>query len=67
MTDDGHKMNHATARNIFLRAMKKLAIPLCVLYNNEESEGNPTFTAQDPRFQESMSELVTNIYENLDK
>ena len=35
--------------------------------NNEESEGNPTFTAQDPRFQESMSELVANIYENLDK
>ena len=28
MTDEGHKMNHATARNVFLRAMKKIAEPL---------------------------------------
>ena len=26
MTTEGHKMNHATARNIFLRAMKKPVI-----------------------------------------
>ena len=61
MTDDGHKMNHATARNIFLRAMKKLAEPICNLYELE-SERPLEETCKDPRFQESMIDVVADIY-----
>lgn len=66
MTSEGHKMNHATARNIFLRAMKKLAIPVCEAYADESSNIEIDRTARDPRFQESMIELVAQIYEEAD-
>ena len=66
MTGDGHKMNHATARNIFLRAMKKLAMPVCEAYADESAGVEIDRTARDPRFQESMIELVTQIYEEGD-
>jgi len=62
MTDDGHKMNHATARNIFLRAMKKLAEPLCELYGLDEKPGHVEKMSRDPRFQSSMVEVVSDIY-----
>ncbi len=58
MTDDGHKMNHATARNIFLRAMKKIAEPIHEMYNLEIDEVSITRTAKDPRFQESILEII---------
>ena len=35
MSAEGYKMNHATARNIFLKAMKKLAKPIHELYETE--------------------------------
>jgi len=63
MTDDGHKMNHATARNIFLRAMKKLAEPLCDLYGSAEEPGRIERMSRDPRFQSSMIEVVSDIYD----
>ena len=58
MTAEGDKMNHATARNIFLRAMKKLAAPIHEMYNLEGDEIAITRTAKDPRFQESISEIM---------
>lgn len=61
MTGDGHKMNHATARNIFLRAMKKLATPLCELYDSGSGRSVED-TCKDPRFQESMIDVVADIY-----
>ena len=64
MTDDGYKMNHATARNIFLRAMKKLASPLCEMYTPETTQSHLDYIAKDPRFQASMIEMVSTIYED---
>lgn len=61
MTDEGHKMNHATARNIFLRAMKKIAEPVHEMYNLETDEISITRTAKDPRFQESVSEIIDSV------
>ena len=58
MSDEGHKMNHATARNIFLRAMKKIAIPIHDMYNLERDDVSITRTAKDPRFQESIMEII---------
>ena len=67
MTNHGFKMNHATARNVFLRAMKKLAEPIHEMYDVDMSETSITRTAKDPRFQESMIEIVGDIFsENTD-
>ena len=53
-TRDGHKMNHATARNYFLRAMEKLARPLCDVYPGKK----PAEVAKDPRFQMAVAEFL---------
>ena len=63
MTDDGHQMNHATARNIFLRAMKKIATPLCEMYDMAEDPKNVERASRDPRFQSGMIELINEVYE----
>ncbi len=64
MTDDGHQMNHATARNIFLRAMKKLATPLCELYELADDPAHVEKAARDPRFQSGMIELIGEVYDD---
>ncbi len=59
MTESGHKMNHATARNVFLRAMKKIAEPLHTMYDMPIDDASIMRTAKDPRFQESVFEIVS--------
>ena len=63
MTDDGFKMNHATARNVFLRAMRKLAQPICEIYHESNDPELVDRTARDPRFQSSMVEMVAKVYD----
>ena len=53
MTEAGHTMNHATARNYFLRAMKKLAKPIA-----EHSNQSPDELAADPRFQDAIASII---------
>ena len=53
MTEDGLKMNHATARNYFIRAMKKIAQPLA-----NHSERNTDKLAADPGFQGAIATLM---------
>lgn len=62
MSENGHKMNHATARNIFLRAMKKLAEPLCELYEMDDDPKRVEELSRSPSFQSSMIEVVSDIY-----
>ena len=57
MTAEGHKMNHATARNYFLRAMEKLAKPMVQLMDNDRSVQE---VAEDPNFQTAMIEILSN-------
>lgn len=66
MTEGGDKMNHATARNVFLRAMEKFAVSVYDLYDQEIDNKVIFKTVRDPRFQESMIELITDIYEEGD-
>ena len=63
MSEDGFKMNHATARNVFLRAMKKLAAPVCQLHDVSD-DADVDRTSRDPRFQEGMVEIISDIYDN---
>ena len=62
MTDDGYKMNHATARNVFLKAMKKFAISMCAIHDIDD-EICVSKTSRDPRFQEGITEIIRDIYD----
>jgi len=55
MTEDGHVMNHSTARNVFLRAMKKIANPITESYGGQDSQR----LANDPRFQSCVQEILS--------
>ena len=55
MTENGHVMNHSTARNVFLRAMRKIAKPLADSYEMTDAEK----LANDPRFQSCVQEIIT--------
>ena len=61
MTERGFKMNHSTARNVCLRALEKIAIPLCDAFSDELGS-DPQVIAKDPRFQESMIAMLRDIY-----
>jgi len=61
MSEQGYKMNHATARNVFLRGMKKLSGSLCSLYEIDDGATIDQI-ARDPRFQQGMVEIVSDIY-----
>jgi len=61
LTASGYKMNHATARNIFLSAMYKIAKPIHVLNGAPSSEDNLKRTAKDPRFQAGVAEILGSI------
>ena len=58
MTSEGDKINHSTARNIFLRAMRKIASHVTADYDQCNSDE----IAEDPRFQSAVQELAAEIY-----
>ena len=62
MTAEGHKMNHATARNYFLRAMEKLAEPMVQLMDNDRRVDE---LAVDPNFQDAMIEILSSNRRNV--
>lgn len=57
MTKSGDKMNHATARNVFLSAMCKLAEPMHELYGLDASDDSIMLTAKDPEFQSGIVDM----------
>jgi len=61
MTNDGFVMNHATARNVFLRAIKKLAMPICRVHGIHEQDEIDKII-RDPRFQEGMIEIISDMH-----
>lgn len=61
MTLEGDKMNHATARNVFLGAMKKFAGPILKMYDIPIDDNSIMRTAKDPRFQESIIDILDDV------
>ena len=61
MSDDGDQMNHSTARNVFLRAMKKLAFTMHELYDLSVDENDLARTARDPEFQQGIYEAMIDM------
>ena len=62
LTSEGFKMNHATARNYFLRAMEKLATPMVQLVDTGRSAQE---LAADPQFQDAMIEILSSKKKNV--
>ena len=62
LTAEGFKMNHATARNYFLRAMEKLAKPMVDLVDTGRSAED---LAADPQFQDAMIEILSSKKKNV--
>ena len=60
MTKSGDKMNHATARNVLLRALNKISTPLCQLHgvSKDALDEESTKTASDPRFQAAVAQFL---------
>ena len=58
MTADGHKMNHATARNKFLQVMAKFAKKIC---DENGINGNPNLIARNPQFQAGICEIMQGL------
>ncbi len=59
MTEGGDKINHSTARNIFLSAMRKIAKKIAV-----DGTVDSNAVAEDPRFQSAIQQLAVEIYNN---
>lgn len=58
MTEQGHKMNHSTARNVFVNALKKIAKDVVNVYDVDCDEKEITRIAKDPRFQDAVIQFM---------
>lgn len=58
MSEKGFRMNHSTARNVFVSSLKKIAKNVVDLYEVEYDEKEITRIAKDPRFQDAIVEFM---------
>lgn len=65
MSDAGDQMNHSTARNVFLRAMKKLAQTMHQHYDLSIEDGDLAHTARDPEFQQGIYEAMIDMHDEV--
>ena len=58
MVESGFKMNHSTARNVFVSSLKKIATEITGLYDLKLSSKDIKSIAIDPRFQEVVRHFM---------
>ena len=58
MTEDGHKMNLSTARNVLVSALYKVATGVCEAYGVSATNDDLRRIASDPRFQSGVYDLL---------
>ena len=61
LTDRGDKMNHSTARNVFVSAMSKIARDACMFNNVSPTKENISRISSDPRFQEGVRDILKEM------
>lgn len=61
MCDLGFKMNHSTARNVFLATMRKFAKEICHLYGIDANGDSVSKIASDPRFQSGLYDIISSV------
>ena len=59
MVDSGFKMNHSTARNVFVTSLIKIALEVTKMYDLNLNEKELKRIAIDPRFQEAVREYMS--------
>jgi hypothetical protein len=65
MNEKNYKMNHSTARNIFVNGLIKIANNLAIVNGKNYDKKQVKKIAIDPRFQEAVAEYMREIqYEN---
>jgi hypothetical protein len=58
MNEQGFKMNHSTARNVYVSALIKIAKDVTGLYDMKLNEKELKEIAIDPRFQGAVSDFM---------
>jgi hypothetical protein len=58
MTKDGHEMNAVTARNVFLRAMKKIALEIVPDDNRDLTDDDLIRIIKHPHFQSAIQGIL---------
>lgn len=58
LNDQGMKMNHSTARNVFVKALIKVADEVTELYGMKLTEKELKSIAINPDFQESVRDFM---------
>lgn len=61
MNKKDFKMNHSTARNLFVSGLMKIADNLSFLYEEKRNNVDIKKIAIDPRFQEAVAEYMREI------
>ena len=61
MTDDGDKMNHSTARNVYVKALMKIASEVTELYNVDMDQKKLKKIAINPEFQETIRDFMDEL------
>jgi len=61
LTRRGDKMNHSTARNVFVSAMSKIARDACIFNNVPTTQENIKRISSDPRFQEGVRDMLKGL------
>ena len=58
LTSSGDRMNHSTARNVFLSAMRKVARDACTMMGVSPTDENLKRISSDPRFQSGIIDIL---------
>lgn len=58
MNKKNYKMNHSTARNLFVSGLMKIAQDLSVIHDKKLDAAQIKKIAIDPRFQEAVAEFM---------
>ena len=61
MNEQNYKMNHSTARNVFVTGLIKIADKLTTLHDKKLSVAELKKIAIDPRFQEAVADYMKEI------
>ena len=61
MTSNGYKMNHATARNVLLSAMRTIAHEVLLSTGEEVSLEKADSVARSPNFQSGVADMMSDL------
>jgi len=61
LNDQGFKMNHSTARNVYVKALMKIASEVTELYDVSMDEKELKKIAINPEFQETIRDFMDEL------